>query len=83
MEAPVELAASVALVESVALAAIACQLCRLAAVEAIGNTTHNIAAALPIVTGRPRTGSEARPAVILLPNARAVPVNSWADRVEI
>jgi hypothetical protein len=53
------------------------------AAEATGNTTHNIVAALPIVTERPRTASEALPGVILLPDVKVARVNNWADRVEI
>ena len=48
-----------------------------------GSITRNIAAELRIGTGQRPTALGERPAVILLPNAKAVPVNSWADRVEI
>ena len=48
-----------------------------------GSTIRSIAAELRIGTGRRPTALAARPAVILLPNARVMPGNSWADRVEI
>src|SRR5436190_7404774 len=54
------------------------------AVEAIdGNTTRHIAAALRMETGRPRTGSAERRAVIRSPIARPAPGNRLAGRVEI
>src|SRR6266576_3150791 len=54
------------------------------AAEAIdGNTTRHIAAALRMETGRPRTGSAERRAVIRSPIARPAPGNRLAGRVEI